>query len=55
VKPEPWSSPLLDELQKRFPGALSDTVVFRNMPSVTVAKESLATVCDFLKSDEGGE
>jgi NADH-quinone oxidoreductase subunit C len=55
VKPEPWSSPLLDELQKRFPGALSDTAVFRNMPSVTVAKESLATVCDFLKSDEGGE
>jgi NADH-quinone oxidoreductase subunit C len=55
VKPEPWSSTLLDELQKRFPGALGDTVVFRNMPSVTVAKESLVSVCEFLKSDEGGE
>jgi NADH-quinone oxidoreductase subunit C len=51
---EPWSGPLLDELQKRFPGALSDAVVFRNLPSVTVTKEALLPLCDFLKSEEGG-
>ena len=54
VKPDPWSSPLLDALQKKFPGAISDTVIFRNQPSMTVAKESLIKVCEFLKSDEGG-
>lgn len=54
VKPEPWSSPLLDELQRRFPGATSDAVIFRNLPSVTVAKEALVATCEFLKSDEGG-
>jgi NADH-quinone oxidoreductase subunit C len=54
VKPEPWSSPLLELLQKRFPGALSDSVIFRNQPSVTVAKDSLLAACEFLKSEEGG-
>ena len=54
VKPEPWSSPLLEELQNRFPGATSDAVIFRNQPSVTVAKESLRAACEFLKSEEGG-
>ncbi len=54
VKPEPWSSPLLDELQKRFPGAVSEAVIFRKMPSLTVAKESLLALGEFLKSDEGG-
>ncbi|HEV2178581.1 MAG TPA: NADH-quinone oxidoreductase subunit C [Terriglobia bacterium] len=54
VKPEPWSSPLVEELQKRFPGATSDTLIFRNQPYLTVAKESLVAVCEFLKSDEGG-
>jgi len=54
VKPEPWSSPLVEELQKRFPGATSDPLVFRNQPFVTVAKESLVAVCEFLKSDDGG-
>lgn len=54
VKPELWSSPLLDELQKRFPGTISDAVIFRNQPSVTVAKEVLWGVCEFLKSEEGG-
>lgn len=54
VKPEPWSSPLLAELQKRFPDATSDAVIFRNQPSITVAKESLLAVCEYLKSDEGG-
>jgi len=54
VKPEPWSSPLLGELQRRFPGVLGEAVIFRNLPSVTVAKEALLAVCEFLKSDEGG-
>ena len=55
VKPEPWTNPLLDELQKIFPGAVSDPVIFRNQPSVTVARESLRQACEFLKSEEGGE
>ncbi|MFZ0961813.1 MAG: NADH-quinone oxidoreductase subunit C [Terriglobia bacterium] len=54
IKPEPWSSPLLDELQKRFPGAMSEAVIFRNMPSLNVAKEHLLAVCQFLKGPEGG-
>lgn len=54
VKPEPWSSPLLDELQKRFPGAIREAVIFRKMPSLTVSKESLLALGQFLKSDEGG-
>jgi NADH-quinone oxidoreductase subunit C len=55
VKPEPWTSPLLDELQKLFPGAISDPLIYRNQPSVTVARESLLQACEFLKSEEGGE
>lgn len=54
VKPEPWASPLLDQLQKRFPGSVSDPLIFRNQPSIIVAKESLMAVGEFLKSDEGG-
>jgi len=55
IKPDPWSSPLLDEIQKRFPGAVSESVIFRNMPSITVARETLLAICDFLKGDEGGK
>lgn len=54
LKPDPWSSPLLDELHRRFPGAISEAVIFRKMPSLTVAKQCLVALCDFLKSDEGG-
>lgn len=54
LAPEPWSSPLLDELQKRFPGALSNATVFRNLPAITVAKEALLGVCELLRSEEGG-
>lgn len=54
AKPDPWTSPLLDGLQKRFPGALSDAVIFRNQPSVTVARASLIPLAEFLKSDAGG-
>jgi NADH-quinone oxidoreductase subunit C len=55
VKPEPWASPLLDELQKRFPGSISEPLIFRHQPSILVAKESLLAVGEFLKSEEGGE
>jgi NADH-quinone oxidoreductase subunit C len=54
VKPEPWSNPLLDELHKKFPGAISEAVIFRNMPSLNVGKELLVAVCQFLKGPEGG-
>jgi NADH-quinone oxidoreductase subunit C len=54
VKAEPWSSPLVTELQKRFPAAISDAVIFRNQPAMTVAKESLIVVGEYLKSDAGG-
>jgi NADH-quinone oxidoreductase subunit C len=54
VKPEPWANPLVDELEKRFPGATSNAVIFRNQPSIVVAKEFLLAVCAFLKSGEGG-
>jgi NADH-quinone oxidoreductase subunit C len=54
VKADTWSSPLLEELQKRFPGAISEAVTFRKMPSITVAKEFLLSVCHFLKGEEGG-
>jgi NADH-quinone oxidoreductase subunit C len=54
VKPDPWSSPLLDELQKRFPGSISEPLIFRNQPSIIVARESLLAVGEFLKSEEGG-
>lgn len=54
VKPEPWSSPLVDELRKRFPGSVADAVIFRNQPAITLAKEHLLAVGEYLKSDEGG-
>ena len=54
AKPEAWSSPLLEALQKGLPGAIVEAVIFRKMPSITVAKEFLLSVCHFLKSDEGG-
>jgi len=54
VKPEPWSSLWLEELQKKFPGAVSDPLVFRGQPYLTVSKESLLAVAEFIKSKEGG-
>ncbi len=55
IKPEPWSGPVVEELQRRFPGAISDPQIFRNQPAITVAEDSLLGVCEFLKSQEGGE
>ena len=54
VKPEAWSSPLVESLQKRFPGAISEPLIFRGQPSLAVARESLVAVCEYLKGDEGG-
>ncbi len=54
VKPEPWQSPLLDELQKRFPGAIVEAVTFRKMPSLTLTKDFLLSMCHFLKDEQGG-
>jgi len=54
AKPETWSSPLLEELQQGLPGAILEAVIFRKMPSITVAKEFLLSVCHYLKGDEGG-
>ncbi len=45
---------MLDKLQEMFPGAISDAVIFRNLPSITVTKEYLVPLCEFLKSEEGG-
>lgn len=54
IKPDPWTSPLLEKLQKGFPGAISEAVIFRNQPSLNVAKEHLLAICNFLKSPAGG-
>ena len=54
IAPEPWSSPLLDDLNRRFPGAITSPQIFRGQPSVIVAKESLRAACEFLKSEGGG-
>jgi NADH-quinone oxidoreductase subunit C len=54
IKPDPWASPLVDELLKRFPGAITEPLIFRNQPSLNVAKEHLLAVCEFLKGTAGG-
>lgn len=45
---------MLEDIQRRFPGSVSEAVVFRNQPSITLAKEWLIRVGEFLKSNEGG-
>lgn len=54
VKPEPWSSPLVEELQKRFPGAIGEALIFRAQPAITLQKEAIVGVAEFLKSEDGG-
>jgi len=54
VKPDPWTSSLLDELQAKFPGAITEPLIFRALPSINVAKEQLVAICQFLKSPAGG-
>jgi NADH-quinone oxidoreductase subunit C len=44
----------VDALLKKFPGAISEPVIFRNQPSLNVAKEHLVAVCQFLKGTAGG-
>ncbi len=56
IKPDPWSSPLLEELKKRFPGAIGEAVIFRGTPSVNITEPTAALIeiCQFLKSPDGG-
>jgi NADH-quinone oxidoreductase subunit C len=44
----------LEELEKRLPGAIIEAVIFRKMPSLTVAKDFLLSVGHFLKDEQGG-
>jgi NADH-quinone oxidoreductase subunit C len=54
IKPDPWTSPLLDKLTKKFPGAITEPVTFRNQPSLNIAKEHLVAICEYLKGSNGG-
>lgn len=45
---------MLDEIKKKFPGAVVEAVTFRNQPTINLLKESLVAICEFLKSEEGG-
>lgn len=52
--PEPWVSPLLGKLQVRFPGSIVEATIFRGLPTLLLATESLLAICQFLKSEAGG-
>jgi len=54
VKPDPWTSPLLEQLRRMFPGAITEPVIFRNLPCLTIAQEHLVAICQYLKSPVGG-
>ena len=54
IKPDPWSSPLLEKLQKEFPDAITEAVIFRSQPSLNIAAVQVVPICEFLKSPEGG-
>lgn len=41
-------------MKEKFPGAVVDASTFRSQPSITILKESLVAICEFLKSEEGG-
>jgi NADH-quinone oxidoreductase subunit C len=41
-------------MQNKFPGAITEPVIFRNLPCLTVAKEHLVAICQYLKSPSGG-
>ncbi len=51
TEPEEWVSPLREAIEKRFPSALSDPLIFRGQPSITLSKESVLEVCRFLRDD----
>lgn len=51
TEPEEWVSPLREAIEKRFPSALSDPLIFRDQPSITLSKESVLEVCRFLRDD----
>lgn len=51
TEPEEWVSPLREAIEKRFPSALSDPLIFRDQPRITLSKESVLEVCRFLRDD----
>ena len=53
TEPEEWVSPLRETIEKRFPSALSDPLIFRGQAGITLSKESVLEVCRFLRDDPG--
>ena len=51
TEPEEWVSPLREAIEKRFPSALSDPLIFRDQPRITLSTESVLEVCRFLRDD----
>ncbi len=51
TEPEEWVSPLRETIEKRFPSALSDPLIFRGQAGITLSKESVLEVCRFLRDD----
>ena len=49
TEPEEWVSPLREAIEKRFPSALSDPLIFRDQPRITLSTESVLEVCRFLR------
>ena len=51
TEPEEWVSSLRETIEKRFPSALSDPLIFRGQAGITLSKESVLEVCRFLRDD----
>ena len=51
TEPEEWVSPLREAIEKRFPSALSDPLIFRDQPRITLSTESVLEICRFLRDD----
>jgi len=50
----PVVEPNARRASEKVSGAIGEAVIFRNMPSLIVAKESLIAMCEFLKSPRAG-
>ena len=48
---EDWADPLREALVRRFPSAISNAVIYRDQPSITVSTASLVEVARFLRDD----
>ena len=51
TEPEEWVSLLRETIEKRFPLALSDPLIFRGQAGITLSKQSVLEVCRFLRDD----